>query len=259
MKNKEDSSIDKSIWEIIDEKEDPSFPQKIERLFYKIGYFFKNLYYNTIYLFQKIIRPHHTSDIELWNLDSALAKYLYKKIKAFSDMERHGYPSYFTEYNENEWESKEEYGEAVKKGKIGSGSYEAWNKTLDKILLALEYSIHVKDSIGETKKANEWYKKYGFKNPHAKIPENLHTDYEYRMLPAYIKEQEKLPNIKKFGGLSPYCISSKKDLHIENPEKYELIKERQHYYDVRYDIEVIQANVDEGYMLLGKHFQSLWD
>ena len=261
MLNNQKEIKEESIWDDIDEGEEKlTLTLKFERFFYRRGECIKNAFRYIKYTFQKTTRHHHTSDIELWNLDGALAKYLYKKIKAFRDMKRNGYPSYFSEYCENEWKSKGDYEKAIYEGKIGGGGSEAWDKTLDHILMALEYTVYVKDIFGEKKRANEWYEKNGFKNPHAKIPENLQVYYEYRMTPAYLKEQEDDdPRLKEFGGLDLWCLSDESDLHIKSPEKYELMKERCHYYDVHYDVNVIEAKVTEGYKLLGRFFQDLWD
>jgi len=97
----------------------------------------KNFVFKIKCILQKIFRTHHTSDAELWNLDYHLAKILYKKIKAFKKMERHGFPSELR--NEFEWE-----------------------EILDNILFSLAFLIYDYDE--NTKIAKKLQNEYNFTN-----------------------------------------------------------------------------------------------
>ena len=161
------------FFDIDDEKEPPIF----EKVFYRIKYRIENFPCGIKYGFQKLFRPYHVSDLELWNLDGCMAKMLYPKILAYKKMERYGYPSDFLEYNKNEWKSKDEYENAVKEGKIKGGGPEAWEKVLDEIIFAFEWHLYCKDSIGTDKQAIKFFEKYGYKNPYAET-EDTHDIME---------------------------------------------------------------------------------
>jgi hypothetical protein len=244
-----------SFFDIDDEKE----PSLFEKIFYRITYCVKNFFCGIKYGFQKLIRPSHVSDWDLWDLDALMAKMLYPKILAFKKMKRHGYPSAFSEYSENRWKSKDEYEKAVKEGKIKSGGPEAWEKVLDEIIFAFEWHLYCKDSRGTDKKGIEFFEKYGYKNPYAKTEENKSVSYVYRMSEKYINEQiEKSPDLKEFGGLDSECLSDECDLHIKEPENYSFIRERIHYSDTRYIMEIGKRAL-EGFRLFGEYFINFWD
>jgi len=244
-----------SFLDIDDDKE----PHVFEKVFYRIKYFVENFFYGIKYSFQKLTRPYHASDLDLWNLDGFMAKILYPKILAYKKMERHGYPSNFSEYNKNEWKSKDEYENAVKQGKIKGGGPEAWEKVIDEIIFAFEWHLYCKDSIGTDKRAIKFFEKYGYKNPYAETEENKSMSYIYHMSEKYINEQiEKSPGLKEFGGLDPKCLSDECDLHIKEPENYSLIGESIHYSDTHYIME-IQKRALEGFRLFGEYFINFWD
>jgi len=244
-----------SIFDIDDDNE----PHLFETIFYRIKYRIENFFYGIKYSFQKLFRPYHASDLELWNLDGLMAKMLYPKILAYKKMNRHGYPGDFSEYHKNEWKSKDEYDNAVKEGKIKGGGPEAWEKVLDEIIFAFEWHLHCKDSIGTDKRAIKFFEKYGYKNPYAETEENKSVSYIYHMSEKYINEQnEKSPDLKEYGGLAPECLSDECDLHIKEPDKYSFVRERIYYMDTRYIVE-IEKRALEGFRLFGEYFSSFWD
>ncbi|MDR2702169.1 MAG: hypothetical protein LBB72_07040 [Spirochaetaceae bacterium] len=239
--------------------DDDKEPSLFEKVFYRVTYCAKNFFRGIKYGFQKLIRPYHVSDWDLWDLDALMAKMLYPKILAFKKMERHGYPSAFSEYSKNEWKSKDEYENAVKEGKIKGGGPEAWEKVLDEIIFAFEWHLYCKDTIGTDKKGIKFFEKYGYKNPYAKTEENKSVSYVYRMSEKYINEQvEKSPDLKEFGGLAPECLSDESDLHIKEPENYTFIKESIRYSDTRYIVEIGKRAL-EGFRLFGEYFTNFWD
>ncbi|GBU27317.1 hypothetical protein R84B8_00847 [Treponema sp. R8-4-B8] len=244
-----------SIFDFDDDEETSIFETILYRIKYNIENFFRNIKYG----FQKLFRPYHASDLELWNLAGLMVKMLYPKILAYKNMKRHGYPGDFSEYHENEWKSKDEYDNAIKGGEIKGGGSEAWEKVLDEIIFAFEWHLNCKDSIGTDKRAIKFYEKYGYKNPYAKTEENKLVSYIYHMSEKYINEQnEESPDLKEFGGLAPECESHENDLHIKEPENYTLIKERIYYMDTHCIIE-IEKRASEGFRLFGEYFTDFWD
>jgi hypothetical protein len=174
-------------------------------------------------------------------------------------MERHGYPSAFSEYSENTWKSKEEYDNAIKEGKIKGGGLEAWEKVLDEIIFAFEWHLYCKDSRGTDKCAINFFEKYGYKNPYAEAEENKSVSYIYHMSEKYINEQiEESPDLKEFGGLAPECLSDECDLHIKEPGNYSFIRESIRYSDTRYIME-IRNRALEGFRLFGEYFINFLD
>jgi hypothetical protein len=197
--------------------------------------------------------------MDLWNLDGYMAKILFPRLLAYKKMERHGYPGDFVEYHKNEWKSKDEYENAKKEGRIKGGGPEAWEKILDEIIFAFEWHVYCKDSIGTDKHEIKFFEKYGYKNPYAETDENKSVSYIYRMSEKYINEQiEKSPDLKKFGGLVPECLSDECDLHLKQPENYALIRERIYYMDTHYIME-IEKRALEGFKLFGEYFTAFWD
>jgi len=253
-----------SFWLKDWENEPVSFSIKIARIKNRI----ESILYSIKVFFQRIFDKDHLSPNDIWNLSHSLAPKILTYLTRFKKMERHGYPGYFSEYNENEWKSKEEYEEAVAKGNfdpdVAAGTItgpEKWEQILDKMIFAFEWLVKI-DGGGmfNDKITIPFYKKWGLKDPHAKVKENERIDYVYEMTPEYIKEQEEKNDIvMKFGGLSSEMMSSEGDLHIKNPEKYKLLGSKVIYYNIEYEIEVIEKRVQEGLDLFSKFYRSLWD
>jgi hypothetical protein len=65
---------------VIDDEREPSL---FFYFFYRIKYGIENFFRGIKYGFQKLIRPYHVSDWDLWVLDALMAKMLYPKILAF--------------------------------------------------------------------------------------------------------------------------------------------------------------------------------
>lgn len=103
------------------------------------------------WFFQKILRPDHVSDCELWNLGNHLAEIIYYKLKRFKRMERHGYPIGFSEYNPDDpaWPSKKAYDADIKSGKIVGGGPDMWEKYIDEMIFAFGWQL----AEGEWKKS----------------------------------------------------------------------------------------------------------
>ena len=81
-----------------DEEKENCFQKFFSTLFYRI----KDRYYSIKYKAQRIFRHYHISDLDLWNFDYTMAKWIYPRLKLFIGKERQGYPGDFSEYNEGE-------------------------------------------------------------------------------------------------------------------------------------------------------------
>src|SRR6056297_3434778 len=189
------------------------------------------------WFFQKIFRKHHTSDVELWNLHSRLAKIIYPKLKAFKAMKRMGYPGDFVEYDENAWKSKKEYDKAIANGKLSGGGPEKWEEILDEIIFAFEYLLHDEDE----KNIKNFYSKWNIKDPHEKVEKNLSHSYWY--------------DLQDGGGMmtgEPLTDEEMKERGCTFRKKDSM------YYNVKIEMEY-STRAKKGFELFGKYFMSLWD
>jgi hypothetical protein len=227
-----------------DDSEDDELNDKKQPygLFHFIPWRIRDMYYSIKYMIQRIFRPNHLSDIELWDLKLTMAKWIYLRLRAFIKKERYGYPGIFTEYNKNEWKSKEQYEKAIKTGTLLGGGPEAWDKTLQEMLFAFEWEIYYKNYNNEKQRDN-FCKRWGIKNPHEKRIENKHIDYIYKGLEP------------GFAG----CASDDPELDKKKPEKYLFLRRYVRYYDTKYDIEIISPRAQKGFELFGKYFSDFWD
>lgn len=187
---------------------------------------------------QKLFRSYHASDCDIWNFHSHLTPIILDKLIAFRNSPLHGYPGCFSEYCENEWKSKEEYDDAVKKGDILGGEQAAWLKVLDEIIFAFEFLNYYEAS---DKKRDKMLNKYGLKYPHEKTLENKKIHYVYR-----------------FGeGEDTHIMSS----HLppdKKKEKYTYLGEDVSYYNFDLEREYYER-VERGMKLFAKYYLSLWD
>ena len=222
--------------ELDDEKEN-CFHEFFSTLFYRI----KDRCYSIKYKVQRIFRPYHISDLDLWNFDNTMAKWIYPRLKLFISQERHGYPGDFSEYNENEWHSKEEYDEAIKTGKRLGGGPEAWEKVLQEMVFAFEWKLNY-ENYKDEKQRDEFCKKWNIKNPYEKNIENKSIHYEYKCLER---------------GLAS-CISDETDLDVKEPEKYIYLRRVVRYHNIKSDVEIDERAM-KGFELFGRYFSNLWD
>ena len=142
---------------------------------YRLPTNIKEFYYKLQYAFQLVFRKDHVPDRQVWNMYSYLVPYIYPRIKRFIESNRMGYPGIFSEYNENEWQCKEDYDEYIKNEKILGGGREAWDKILEEILFAFEF---LKAEEDEKFKKKVFDKKH--EDVHKKISSNLHNSNSYK-------------------------------------------------------------------------------
>lgn len=161
--------------EIIEEEEtrlekfDDWYFDHVPGWFYRLPSRIKDVGYDVKYFFQKIFRKNHTSDRELWNLYGVIIKHMYPKLLAFKKLNRAGYPIGFSEFDDSMgYTNKEEYDKAIADGDMFGGGMEAWNKILDEIIFACEYTLH--DEYD--KKYKFFYEKWNLEDPHEVKEEN---------------------------------------------------------------------------------------
>jgi len=156
----------KDIIEKIDDWAIEYIPGPIYRIPIRIHDFY---WYGVVSFFQKVFRKSHTSDKEIWNLSHYLAPIIYRKLQAFYDTERVGYPAAFSDYSEYEWKSKEEYEEKRKSEEIVGGGEDKWNEYLKEMLFAFEF-FSLDDTF--SKKQQKFFDKWGLVNPYRKTEDN---------------------------------------------------------------------------------------
>ncbi|MDR1007433.1 MAG: hypothetical protein LBL65_02560 [Campylobacteraceae bacterium] len=211
-------------------------------LLYFILWRVKDIYYSIKYMMQRIFRPNHLSDMELWNLDLTMAKWIYPRLNIFVEEKRYGYPGIFSEYNENEWTSKEQYDKAIKSEKHLGGGADAWDEILQEMIFAFEWKIYY-ENYNDEKQRDKFCKKWGIKNPYEKNLENKRINYVYNNLESGFAE----------------CISDDSELDKKGSEKYLFLRRYVYYHDVKYDTEIIAGRAQKGFELFGKYFLNLWD
>jgi len=146
------------------------FKEVFNRIKIIVGNFFFSIKEN----FQRLTRPSHASDTDLWDLSELMIRRLLPMILAFRKMEKNSIPMDFIEYSEKswEWKSKDEYENAIKEGRIKGGGTEGWEKTIDEIIFAFEWYLYCRHRSAQGEDALKFYEKYGYKNPYAEIEEN---------------------------------------------------------------------------------------
>jgi hypothetical protein len=229
-----------NVFFFMDNDEDVTYEFRIPLFYHRIKFRIENFFNDTKYFLQRVFRRNHTADIDLWSLDFCLARYIYPRLLAFKKIHRMGYPSDFSEYSENEWETKEKYDEAIKEGKIIGGGPDKWEETLDEIIFAFDWKINCDDHRND-KQRDEFYKRYNYKNPHLKTDDNACIEYVYKT-----KNDGRLFSHEE---LTPEEVQEK---------EYKFIAKRTHYYDVKYDMTIMERAQD-GFKLFGKYFQNMWD
>jgi hypothetical protein len=211
---------------------------KLEKIkfFFKVRWWrIKDKYYNVKQFMQKVFRKNHIPDIEIWNLYSFMAPYILKRLEAFKAAKRVGYPSHFSEYNEHEWSSREEYDEAVRKGDMLGGGKQVWEDYLDKMIFAFDYIVYY-DSYDN----REYFlNKYNLEDPHAKKLKNRKESYVYELEDGSTMMTEQSPE------------------EIDRKYKKYLGKGAS-YLNVELEREIAER-MQEGFELFGKFFTNLWD
>lgn len=189
-------------------------------MLFRIAYKCKELLSHIKWFFQKIIRPHHCSDLDLWGLDIHFAQIILPKLKAFRKYPLHGHPISFCDYSEDDgaW-TKEEYDKYKKSGDIVGGGHEAWLKTIDEMIFAMEF-ILIDGCCASKTLEKRFKKKYG--DWHEKKPEN------------------------------------KCNTNWGNDPEFKEMVDNTFYYDSKLHKKMIER-CQKGLELFGKYFSNLWD
>ena len=195
-------------------------------------YGLKDAWYNIVHHAQRIYRPNHTSDRDIWGLDYRLAEICLPKLLAFKKANRHGTPI-FDDYVEDETKEQEE--ERVKK----------WDDILDKMIIGMKYVLCEGDSGKYKKYTKELKEKFG--DWDAKTEENKHyflwkkIENDMSQLcddPSELSEEDIKERIKEDG-----------------PNWAE---KSVFYYNCNLHNEV-GKQAQEGLKLFGEYFMNLWD
>ena len=186
---------------------------------------------------QASFRRNGLSDSMVWNAHTTMSEYCYKVLLAYKKSERGGYPSVFQGYEERQnYMSKEEYEEKIKSGEFMGGGENAWEATLDHIIMALEYH-----AIRDTRKYGEWFVRYFGMDPHEENNKcNEYIDYEYR-------------DIGEHKSIACTWSSQKPD-----PSKVEWCTEKRGYYNGELAW-YAEGCVQYGLELLGRFWTQMWD
>ena len=201
-----------------------------------IGDFFRGIKWSL----QRFFRSHHSSDRDIWDLHSHLAPILLGKLKAFRASPLHGYPSCFSDWDEKYGcgpYDKEEYDKAVEEGHILGGGFEAWLKTLDKMIFAFDFLTYYEH--WDEKKRDAMLARHGLEYPHQKKPENRKINYAYK-------------------GKDGHFMSSHLPPDDPDNKNRTFLGEEISYYNFDLEREYYEK-VQEGLSLFAKHFMSLWD
>jgi hypothetical protein len=253
-----------SIADIMDEDYGKDFPiwKKIRNFLYQRYYSIKCIFEDILRVFERLTH-NGIAKYDLWSLDYTMAKWMLPRLKAFIASDRHGCPGYFSEYSDA-YGSLEKYEELVKQGRfdkeVADGIIDGphkWEQVLQEMLFALDWIVNC-DFETDNAKSRAFYKRWGYKDPHAKLESNADITYYYDMTPEYLAEQNAKSGLQAFGGLHKTIMSSDPDLHIKNPDKYIFNRMRKFYYDVKLSVK-IGERAQRGAELLGQHFFSLWD
>ena len=126
--------------------------EKIQDFFvYTIWGRIQSAYRKAKYLFQKIFRKSHLSDMENWECAFLIAKDSLRRVKSYRAMNRHGHPG-------------------------NLNSMEEWDKILDEIILKLELWIMLSDHDDYEAMCTE----HGWEYPYTKKIENKSVNYIFR-------------------------------------------------------------------------------
>lgn len=210
-------------------------------------------YYNRKYNVQRLFKGY--SDVDIFSFYSEISKVILPRLIRYRN-KLNGFPGIFSEYNENEWKSREDYEKAVDEKRILGGGSEAWEEILDKMIFSFTH-ILVEDSIGGTKSERKMIKgyieKYG--DVRAETDDNLKIhSYHYFENPN-----------PKSGTDTASVYVPEEDFNDELVEKYKNeglvykgFKKRTYHHNDELEKE-LNEKCDEGLRLFGQYFRNLWD
>lgn len=213
----------------------------------------KDIYYEIKYAIQKIFIGY--SDMQVIEMYSELAHHIWPIIKDYRKNHQ-GYPAVFSEYNEDEWGSKEKYDKAIADGSMLGGGSEAWLKIVDQIIFSFEFII-TEDSSPRTRKEKKMVKE--FKNKYGDVWEkkdNNKQKYNYHL---FVNENE---DIKDTDIASAHIPEENFDENTIAEEEakgmtYKGFKKRNFYHNDELAKE-LNDKCEKGLELFGKWFRAFW-
>jgi len=110
--------------------------------------FIKSLINNVIWIFQRIIRKHHTADIDLWNLDLYISKIFLPKLEAFRNQQLHVSPT---------------------------ADMETWLNILDEIIYSFRWNIYTSFESNPKKELNFYLKYFVEEDPNLKFNHEINS------------------------------------------------------------------------------------
>lgn len=220
----------------------------VYRFFVNIPDFFREIKWKL----QRIFRKGHYSDIDLWGLDTRLTDIILPKLIAFRNQGLHGFPSVFSDWDEEYGGmgmTKEEYDKEIEEGTMVGGGFDEWLRVLDEMIYAFEYSKYNDDldRKGNPSKAQKlFFEKYGYKDPFRETEDNLSWSYLY----------------KSKNGSSMSCNEDDyrkiKEGKNDKYKDWELVGKFPSYFDPEASRKQA-VRAQKGFELFGKYFQNLWD
>jgi len=207
-----------------------------------IGLFFYNIYrnfkswdpvYKTRMFLQKVFRLNHLSDFDIWEAQISMARRILPILHAFRKYDRSGFPSIYSEYEENAWGTKEEYDKAIEEGRMIGGGEKRWLQDVDHIIRSVEYV-----AWEGTKKINKWYLDNFGIDPYSEDERNKYKYWTYK---------------NNDNGMHGMTFHKKP----ENENISEL-KEHETYGNSEL-LEYIEEYVNSGFQKLGYLWRTFWD
>lgn len=224
------------------------FAYKYLRFFFRL---FKNYIPDAKYkikeFFQRVFRKNHLSGSDVWNLSHELAPKILKRLVAFRDSEKSGFPATFSEWEGDDADhcmgmTRGEYDAAILNGDLDGGGSKEWDRILNEMVFAFDYSVNHDNDFDNQK----FFDKWGIKNPYRETEDNLSWGYSYIGPEGYHTSCGD-HDIKKDGGIDK--LREKGCTNITKHRTYldmDLITEQ-------------NKRVQKGMELFGKYYWNLWD
>jgi hypothetical protein len=136
-----------TLFELIeDANKKLTFVEKVVDLFRVIRSRVGNFFFDIKVFFDKLTH-RGIAQYDLWSLDHTIAKWVSPRLKAFVKSNRHGFPTYFSGWNEDEC-SREKYDEMVKNGdrdpEVAAGTKDGpkkWEDVLHEMVFAFDWKV----------------------------------------------------------------------------------------------------------------------
>ena len=199
-------------------------------------YWIRDIPYKLRMFCQKLFRPNHIPDNEIWNLDCYLVKLILPRLQAFKKAKRVSYQVV----------NKETYDYMLPNEEMDKKEAEAWEDVLDRMIFAFEFAYQEAFDNRKAKKLRKKIKEK-FGDWDGETENNKHyflwkkNDNGSYTSASFFEE-----------------LSSEDILRYEKEDGKNWLKEQTFYYNVQLHSE-LQKKATEGFELFGKYFQGLWD